>query len=60
MMIVAIEAIDAGAEVRINYEEGHDSYWNGDAPRTTDRWRHVRLPVPPPTVPMRLPRKSDP
>ena len=50
LMIVATESIDAGQEVRIDYEGGgNDSYWAvlGQAPVETD-WRRVRVQPPPP------------
>ena len=46
MLIIAVEAIDAGQEIRIDYEGGeHDEYWMGAPPPETD-WRLTRLPVP--------------
>ena len=49
MMLVATEPIDAGQEIRINYEGGDDaSYWDalGHTP-SESTWRQVRVDPPP-------------
>ena len=48
MMLIALEPIEAGAEIRINYEHGGSIYWvAGSAPAET-AWRRLRLRCPPP------------
>lgn len=50
VMVVASEAISAGAEIRIQYELGEaDGYWMGAPPPET-AWRRLRVPPPPPTI----------
>ena len=52
MLIVALEPIEAGQEVRINYEDGETGevgYWAGQTPSETT-WRRVRVHPPPPTL----------
>lgn len=44
MWIVATEPIDAGMEIRINYEGGAQHYWRGGAPKETP-WREARAPA---------------
>lgn len=56
--LVALEDIDVGAEIRIDYEpQGGGQYWGeGGAPAETD-WRSTRTPPPPRSraAPHRLP-----
>ena len=49
VMIVASEPIDAGQEVRIDYERGDAQYWHGQAP-TERTWRRARVVPPPPSL----------
>jgi len=49
LWIVAKEPIDAGCELRFDYEEGGSNYWNGCPPRETDKWRTHRVPAPQPS-----------
>ena len=52
MLLVALEPIEAGQEVRINYEDGEAgfaAYWAGQPPSET-AWRCVRVHPPPPTL----------
>ena len=52
MLLVAVEPIEAGQEVRIDYEDGAAGeavYWAGGPPSET-AWRRVRLHPPPPTL----------
>ena len=53
MLIVALEAIEAGQEVRIDYEDseasGETAYW-ADRPPIETAWRCVRIHPPPPTL----------
>ena len=52
MLIVALEPIEPGQEVRIDYEDGETSevaYWAGQPPSETT-WRSVRIHPPPPTL----------
>eukprot|EP00966_Prymnesium_polylepis_P114950 2656544-Prymnesium_polylepis.2 len=46
-MLVATEPIEAGQEVRIDYEAGGSTYWAGCPPPEVP-WRHVRVSPPPP------------
>ena len=52
MMLVALEEIPAGGEIRINYDAGlaahREGYWRGVAPPET-QWRHRTMSPPPPT-----------
>lgn len=52
MMLVALEEIPAGGEIRINYDDGlaanREGYWRGVAPPETS-WRHRKITPPPPT-----------
>ena len=53
MVLVASEHIDAGQEIRINYEGGEEaSYWEaiGHTPIESQAWREVRIH--PPTPPL--------
>ena len=48
IFLVATEPIDAGAEIRFDYEAGKkDLYWQGNPPQETSKWCDVRL-LPPP------------
>jgi len=48
VMLVASERIEAGQELRIDYEDGGDTnYWNGEEPPETC-WRRSRVHPPPP------------
>jgi hypothetical protein len=56
-MLVATESIEAGAEIRINYEDGGEisgdnggSYWKDAPPIETSTWRLTRVPPPPPSL----------
>ena len=51
MMLVAMEAIEAGCEIRIDYEHGGSSYWKelGMSPAETS-WRSTRVRPPPPAA----------
>lgn len=51
MVLVASERIDAGSEIRINYEASHDvgGYWKGSPPPETP-WRSLYVPPPPSTL----------
>ena len=49
MLIVALEPIAAGQEVRIDYEEGEAAYWDERKPPIETAWRSVRIYPPPPT-----------
>jgi hypothetical protein len=50
MYLVAKEPIEAGAEIRVDYEpEKPGSYWCGAIPAET-RWRSLRVIPPPPTA----------
>ena len=49
MVLVASEPIEAGREIRIDYEDGDCSYWRGQAPAET-HWRRLRIRPPPPTA----------
>ena len=48
VMLVATEAIEAGAEIRIDYENGGENgdYWKGAPPAETSAWRQARVPPP--------------
>jgi len=48
VVLVASEPIEAGREIRINYECGDLTYWRGQPPAETD-WRGLKLRPPPPT-----------
>ena len=53
MLLVALEPIEAGQEVRIDYEDGvagEAAYWAGTPPSETGAWRCVRVHPPPPTL----------
>ena len=45
MWVVAKEEIPAGAEIRIDYEDGRKNYWHGPPPPETS-WRSVRISPP--------------
>jgi len=49
MWLVATERVEAGQEIRIDYEDGMEgeSYWWGAPPPETG-WREHRVPPPPP------------
>ena len=47
MWLVASEFIDAGAELRFDYEAGGSNYWQGFPPRESE-WRTKRVAPPPP------------
>ena len=52
MLLVAVEPIEAGQEVRIDYEDGAAGeavYW-ADGPPSETAWHRVRLHPPPPTL----------
>ena len=52
MLIMALEPIEVGQEVRIDYEDGkarETAYWGGQLPIET-AWRCVRVHPPPPTL----------
>lgn len=46
VVLVATEAIDAGQEIRIDYEAGGSKYWLEEQPVEGDRWRDSRVPSP--------------
>lgn len=48
MWLVSNELIQAGAEIRIDYESGgEDSYWKGMLPSNHDEWRDFRQQIEP-------------
>ena len=50
MVIVASEPIEAGREIRINYEHDNtESYWRGEPPAETS-WRQLKVPLLPPSL----------
>jgi len=53
MVLVATEPIDAGSELRVDYEHGGSVYWDalGSATMSETSWRGVRAPPPPPADP---------
>ena len=48
LWLVASENIEAGIELRFDYEEGGSSYWQGFPPLEAD-WRSKRVAPPPPS-----------
>ena len=50
MWLVATEAIPAGCEIRVDYEAGQSTYWQGAQPLETN-WRSERVPPPLPPSP---------
>ena len=48
MVLVASEPIAAGAEIRVDYESGSASYWQGRTPLEPE-WRNQRVEPPPPS-----------
>ena len=50
MMLVAIEAIEPGAEIRVDYESGNSRYWDACGVEPVESsWRERRAPLPPPS-----------
>ena len=50
MVLVASTPIEAGHEIRIDYEAGSDNYWKGEPPAESYDWSQACVPLPPPTV----------
>lgn len=48
MWLVATEDVEAGAEIRFDYEHGGASCWRKFPPRDSRAWRHHRVAPPPP------------
>ena len=49
IMLVATAHIEAGAEVRFDYEAGGSTYWASACPEERLSWREARVSPPPPT-----------
>ena len=46
----ATEPVEAGAELRYDYEAGNSNYWQGHPPREgKSKWRRHRVAHPPPS-----------
>ena len=50
VVLVASESIEAGREVRIDYDDGGESYWMGSPPIESGAWRELTVRPPPPTI----------